>query len=173
MVTPSGPVRIYIKPAGPVGPLYHGGVPGLRPGDLLTPGHTRRGHDGCPWCAARKNGTIPAALDGPSEQHAVYVTTHRLYAAHYASLYGRGDLYRIEPDGPITPSTEDTIPTWHTPQARVAAVLDRAVLLRPTDRRRLLRDWTAADHAAGTAPAHALLRGAGAILTGVTLDTPR
>jgi hypothetical protein len=33
--------------------LFHGGIPGLRRGDLIEPGHDRQAHDGCQWCAAR------------------------------------------------------------------------------------------------------------------------
>lgn len=129
--------------------LWHGGVPGLHVGDLITPGHTRKSHDGCPWCAARDAQTAggprpdidPLAL----HQDRVYVTTDREYARHYASLYGRGDLYRVEPVGDLTKSTEDTIPTWVVPAARVTAVYDRAVLLTWGQRRAMFRRWTAAD----------------------------
>ncbi|MFC4124908.1 hypothetical protein [Nocardia rhizosphaerae] len=118
--------------------LYHGGVPGLRVGDVITPDHDRRRHDGCAQCAAG---------DSPGH-HAVYASTSRLYATHYASLYGRGDLYRVELDNP-TRSTEDSIETWHGPTARVVAVLDRAVLLTMSQRRRLYREWRDADKAVG------------------------
>ena len=40
----------------------------------------------------------------------MYATTDRLYAKHYASLWGRGDLYRVEPVGELLESTEDLIP---------------------------------------------------------------
>jgi hypothetical protein len=127
--------------------LWHGGVPGLRPGDLIQPGHARRAHDGCPWCEARaKGGVGPGGLDPLSgEQDRVYMTTHRLYAKHYASLWGRGDLYRVEPVGDATPSTEDSVPSFTAPAARVVAVYERAVLLTNTERRRLAREWAAFD----------------------------
>lgn len=118
--------------------LFHGGVPGLRVGDTITPDHDRRQHDGCPTC---ETGDTPG-------HHAVYATTSRLYAAHYASLYGRGDLYRVELTDP-TRSTEDSIETWHAPTAHIVAVLDRAVLLTMSQRRRLYREWRDADRAAG------------------------
>lgn len=125
---------------------FHGGIPGLRVGDLLEPGHSRRTHDGCPWCEARANGGAHLGLDGPSQQaDRIYFTTHRLYAKHYASLWGRGDLYRIEPVGDVERSTEDSIETFTAPAARVAAVLDRAVRLTHPERRRLRRDWSVAD----------------------------
>lgn len=132
----------------PVTAFYHGGIPGLRPGDLIEPGYDRPHHPGCPWCEARateKDGGARALVDGLSREHGVYITTHRLYAKHYASLYGRGDLYRVEPVGEARPSAEDTLPTFVTAAARVQAVLDRAVLLTWSERRRLNREWAAAD----------------------------
>jgi hypothetical protein len=136
VTTPPAPTR-----------LWHGGVPDLRPGDLIQPGHDRRLHDGCPWCDARQRGQVgPGGIDGPSQRaDQVYVTSERLYAKWYASLWGRGDLYRVEPVGELTASTEDSWPSWTTPTARVLAVVDRAVLLTNTERRRILREWIAWD----------------------------
>ena len=126
--------------------LFHGGAPGLRPGDLVEPGHERKAHPGCAWCTARTRGELTAATDGLSEhQDRVYLTPERLYARYYASLYGRGDLYRVEPVGELERSTEDTVETWTVPAARIVAVLDRAVLLTRSERRRLYRLWGNAD----------------------------
>lgn len=125
--------------------FYHGGVPDLRPGDLLLPGHTRRHHDGCPWCESRAAGGAFLGMDGPSLLPAVYFTPVRLYAKFHASMYGRGDLYRVEPVGDLSRSTEDSLETWTAPEARVVSVYDRAVLLTNTERRRLDRLWAAAD----------------------------
>lgn len=130
--------------------LFHGGVPGLRSGDLIQPGHERNHHDGCPWCEARTQGEAHEGMDGPSQRpERVYATPHRLYAKHYASLYGRGDLYRVEPVGDLERSNEDTIETWCAPALRVIAAIDRAVLLTPSERRRLFREWGDADRVAG------------------------
>lgn len=131
--------------------LYHGGVPDLRVGDLIEPGNTRPVHEGCAMCeanAARKS--VPGS---PITQHLdkVYLSPNRLYARHYASLYGRGDLYRVEPVGDVVRSTEDSIETWMAPAARVASIIERAVLLTMSERRRLFRQWTDADRAAGWA----------------------
>jgi hypothetical protein len=79
------------------------------------------------------------------EEGRVYMTTDREYARHYASLWGRGDLYRVEPVGDLRRSEEDTVESWTAPAARVLAVYDRAVLLTWSQRRALLRKWTAAD----------------------------
>lgn len=130
--------------------FYHGGVPDLRPGDLIMPGHGRRQHDGCPWCEARAAGGAYLGMDGPSmEPEAVYFSPVRLYAKFHASLYGRGDLYRVEPVGELKRSTEDSIETWTAPAARVVSVYDRAVLLTNTERRRLDKLWAAADKERG------------------------
>ncbi|MCM6776250.1 hypothetical protein NDR87_18850 [Nocardia sp. CDC159] len=133
--------------------LFHGGVPDLRVGEVIEPGHGRRHHDGCPWCEARARGEAHLGMDGPS-QHAdrVYLTPNRLYAKHYASLWGRGDLYRVEPMGELARSTEDSVETFTAPAARVVAILDRAVLLTMSERRRLYREWEAADKRQGGAP---------------------
>ncbi len=129
--------------------LFHGGMPGLRVGDVIEPGFERRHHEGCQWCEARAKGEAHQGMDGPSQhQDRVYATTNRLYAKHYASLWGRGDLYRVHPGFEQVRSTEDTIETFHAERFVVAAVLDRAVLLTDSERRRLFREWTAADLAA-------------------------
>ena len=127
---------------------WHGGVPGLKPGDILQPGHNRKLRDGCPYCEARARGEAHQGIDGPS-QHAdkIYLTTDRLYAKHYASLYGRGWLYRVEPLGDVQRSTEDSMPSYTADAARIVSVYARAVLLTMSERRRLWRAWTKADAA--------------------------
>ena len=35
---------------------WHGGMPGLRVGDLIEPGHERATRDDCPICDARRVG---------------------------------------------------------------------------------------------------------------------
>lgn len=133
--------------------FWHGGAPGLRVGDLIEPGHDRRDHDGCPWCAARaveKAGGATPVIDGLAlESDRVYLTEDRDYARYYASLWGRGDLYRVDPVGDVRPSVEDTIESWTAPAARVIAVYERAVLLSWGQRRALSRKWALADRAAG------------------------
>lgn len=124
---------------------FHGGVDGLKPGDILRPGHDRKMHDGCPWCEARANGDAHLGMDGPSQVEGVYFTTDKLYAKHYASLYGAGDLYRVEPHGEAVRSAEDSYETFIAPEARIMAVVERAVRLTPKERRRLSREWQAAD----------------------------
>lgn len=126
--------------------LFHGGVPGLRIGERIEPGHERLAHPGCKWCEARAQGGAYLGMDGPS-WHAdkTYSTTSRLYAKHYASLWGYGDLYRVSLIGEGEPSLEDSMPSMISPALRVEAVLDRAVRLTPSERRKLTREWDAAD----------------------------
>lgn len=133
--------------------LFHGGVPDLRPGDLISPGHARRSHPGCTWCEAREaqaaGGPAPV-IDGLAKHpDVVYLAVSRDYARHYASLWGRGDLYQVEAVGDLTRSTEDSMETWMAPRARVVAVIDRAVLLTMGQRRRLWRVWGVADREMG------------------------
>lgn len=133
--------------------LWHGGIPDLRAGDLIEPGHERKQHEGCVFCEARAAGGAGEidghAVDAPTGRpDRVYATTDREYARWYASLYGRGDLYRVDPVGEVEQSTEDLFPTWTAPALRVVAVVDRYVLLDDKRRRALLRRWTALERAA-------------------------
>ena len=129
---------------------FHGGIPGLKPGDLITP-HPPNVVDGCAICAAKAAGLQPFVeglgivdpLTGRPDR--VYITSDREYARFYASKHPRGDLYVVEPEGDVEPSTEDHFPTWSVPAARVRSVYDRYVLLTPKQRRQLLRRWTQAD----------------------------
>lgn len=125
--------------------LFHGGFPGLRVGELLVPGHARRVHEGCEFCAARAAGHTVGGIDPPSARAAVYVTSDKEYARHYASLWGRGDLYQVAPRGELTLSEEDHFPSWTVAAAEVVAVYQRAVLLTDSQRRSLWRRWTVAD----------------------------
>jgi hypothetical protein len=114
--------------------LYHGGVPGKQIGDLITPGHSRDNrHPGCPICEARAKNekTIDPASAHPDR---VYVSSSKLYARYYASLYGRGDLYLVCPEGYVARSLEDSVESFVCEYARVLAVIDRGVLLRPSER---------------------------------------
>ncbi len=130
--------------------LFHGGVPGLSPGDLIEP-HPPNVVDGCAICEAKAAGQQPVVqglgvVDPLTERpDRVYLTTDREYARFYASKYPLGDLYVVKPVGALEPSTEDHFPTWTAPAARVVSVYDRAVRLTPHRRRTLLRRWQTAD----------------------------
>ncbi|MER5917017.1 hypothetical protein ABT124_43380 [Streptomyces sp. NPDC001982] len=131
-----------------------GRIPGLKPGDLITP---RPPHvvDGCKVCEARAAGLTATTSDGQAvdpptgRPDRVYITSDREYARFYASRYWYGDLYTVEPVGETEASTEDPWPTWCVPAARVVSVYTRAVQLTPHQRRTLLRRWAKADQARG------------------------
>lgn len=132
--------------------LWHGGFPGLRINDVIMPGHYRAVIEGCKFCedrAAEIAGGPRPEVDGASmHPNKVYLSADREYARHYASLFGRGDLYRVEAVGDVQRSTEDSIETYLADSARVIAVYARAVLLTHRQRRALQRRWATADVAA-------------------------
>ncbi|MCM1964901.1 hypothetical protein [Streptomyces sp. G1] len=140
-------------PATPLPRLFHGGFPGLRPGELLTP-HPPAVHEGCDTCAARAAGLTHIvdgrAIDPPTGRpDRVYVTSDREYARFYAGKWPRGgDLYVIEPVGEVEPSTEDRFPTWAVEAARVKSVYARCVIRTAAQRRALDRRWKELDFAA-------------------------
>jgi hypothetical protein len=135
---------------------WHGGVPGLKVGDLVVP-HPPAVIDGCPICTARARGenytdgqgrVIDPATGRPDR---VYITTDRDYARFYASKVWLGDLYTVEPVGQLEASTEDPFPTWVCASARVVSVYTRAVRLTDRQRRALINRWRRADEAAALA----------------------
>lgn len=155
--------------------LYHGGISGKRPGDILFPSPPHVS-DGCPICVARAEGRVCRVwefrqwlrrigergkpvlaqledaddmdpIDPPSGAAAVYVTTSLPYARWYAAR-SQGDLYVVEPCDEPTRSDEDHFPTWTCDSARVVSVVERHVRLRRHDRREMSRLWKAADRAA-------------------------
>ncbi len=119
---------------------WHGGVPGLKPGDLIRPATDDR-HlvDGCPTCEARRRGKqLP---NDPSDPSRIYVTTERDYAKVFAAGYPRGALYRVEPIGDLEPSGDDPAPSWAVGSARVLSVYDPLVNLTPARMASLVRRW--------------------------------
>ena len=161
--------------------LYHGGLAGLDVGGILRPGPSHV-EDGCPICQARAAGRkftvregrawalaiggLPgrrlweilagapdhALIDPPSELKAVFVTSDIRYATWYAAR-SRGDVYRVEPLGPLTPSETDHFPAWSTPAARVLVVIRRDVALGRRERREIGRAWSRADRRAANSRA--------------------
>ena len=64
----------------------------LTTGDTIEPGHSRDNYDDCPICRARREKGA-SAIEGTGHQEQVYCTTMRDYAAEYAAIYGKGDVY--------------------------------------------------------------------------------
>lgn len=123
---------------------FHGGIPGLQPGDLIQPGNPNF-IDGCKVCDAHKAGQNHAFDPLTVHQDRVYITTDKEYARFYASKYPKGDLYSVEPVGEVLASEEDRFLSWTAPEARVVGVYDRYVQLTTKQRRTLLRKWERAD----------------------------
>jgi hypothetical protein len=120
---------------------FHGGAPGLRPGDVIEPqplGEGKHLVDGCPTCDARKAGQQLPTDD--LDPHLVYVTTDREYARLYAAGYPHGALYVVDPLGDLTPSP-DPAPSWGCTAARVTGVYDAYVVLSPSELRRIQRQF--------------------------------
>ena len=116
--------------------LFHGGAPGFRVGDLIEP-HETKHDDDCEWCRQR--------LDENHEPDRVFATTFRLYARYYASKWGQGSVYVVEPVGEMVPSDADPFETYHAPAFRVVRLEAVSVTLDMTERRRLYRLWGEAD----------------------------
>lgn len=125
------------------GPLFHGGVAGLQPGELILPSHAEhRFVTGCPDCEAHRRGDTGPTGDPATPPEWVYATEDRQYARWYASRAGKGWLYRVHLEGDIERSIEDPhFATWRARRAVVVSVLERAVVLTMKERRRLFLRW--------------------------------
>lgn len=124
---------------------WHGGAPGLKPGDSIhprQPGDDQHLVDGCRTCEARRRGE-PLA-DDDNDPGLVYVTTDRDYARIYAAGYPRGGLYVVEPLGELIDRTglHDPAPSYGCAEARVLSVYDPLVRLSDRQVRRLQRRYT-------------------------------
>lgn len=117
---------------------FHGGFPGLRPGDqLLPPDESGTDH---------RLSAYAAELGAPAHAtrtDVVYLTTGRDVARAYAAFYPDGALYRVEPAGELEPDPDpdNSVPglSWQCPRAVVAAVIDPVVLFRARTPERWLR----------------------------------
>jgi hypothetical protein len=115
--------------------LFHGGVPGLRPGDRLVPGY---GH-GRERIELARAGILKDTP--PGKQGRVYLTPSRETAAVFAHMYPHGDVYRVDPVGPIEVSLEDGVADYTAGESVVVAAVDRAVELTTAELRRALRRY--------------------------------
>lgn len=109
-------------PPVPLTPYWHGGIPGLSPGDTLRPlAHPM-------MLRLYKN------ADTPHDPSRVYVTTDRDMGRMFASLAltgdGRGgDLYNVEPVGPVEPDPDypDLGVSYSCQSAVILSVAERSV----------------------------------------------
>ncbi|MFD8234045.1 hypothetical protein ACFV20_19455 [Streptomyces sp. NPDC059696] len=115
---------------------FHGGYPGLKPGQLiLPPDQTRTEH---------RLSAIASEIGAPAHAtrtDVVYVTVARDVARAYAALYPDGALYLVEPEGALEPDPDCSTPdlSWQCEAARITAVVDPAVLARSRPFERWLR----------------------------------
>lgn len=108
------------------GHYFHGGVPGLSPGDwILPPART-----GTPHTTSRF--LRPEDTEPWLRRHdRVYVTPILDLARDYAAAYPNGAIYCVRPDRPVRPDRDTWIPflsSWCR-AAQVTAVFDPVVLL--------------------------------------------
>lgn len=124
--------------------LYHGGIPGKMPGDVLLPSSPHY-VDGCAICEAKKAGVNTKFDPLTARPDRIYATSDVEYARFYASKYPFGDLYVVALvphfDGEVERSEEDLFPSWCAPSALVVEVLARRVRLTRAQRRALLHRW--------------------------------
>lgn len=125
---------------------FHGGKPGLRPGEYVVPSPPHY-VDGCAICEAKKQGRDVPYDPANHRPDQVFVTIDREYARFYASKLPRGDLYVVDPEGELVESSEDHFPTWSCPRARVVSVFARFVVLNPRQRLTMLHRWRRSDEA--------------------------
>ena len=118
--------------------LYHGGVPDLKPGDIIEPGHSRDNYDDCPICRARREKGA-AAIEGTGHAEQVYCTTMRDYAAEYAAIYGKGDVYQVRPIGDLIESDEDFEGCYRCDRLQIVRIVEKHVVLTPKRRRKIIR----------------------------------
>lgn len=125
--------------------LWHGGVAGLRRGDILHPGMEQRCIEGCPICDAHRAGDNHV-FDPSTPAGWVYATSSRIYGRFHASKAFKGDLYRVRLLGAVERSREDLhFPTWRAPEARIEKVVERRVILTMKQRRHLFHRWGGSD----------------------------
>jgi hypothetical protein len=106
---------------------WHGGAPGLRAGDRILPPDTTG--TAYTLIAYARQVAAAAGFDCAQRTDRVYLTTDREDAKVYAFLYPRGSLYRVQPDDPLEPDLDCTVPglSWQAPGATVLAVYDACV----------------------------------------------
>lgn len=110
---------------------YHGGYPGLVPGDLLLPpaesGTTR----------TLSQHAIAFHAPHGTRRDCVYLTRTQQVARAYAAMYPDGALYECEPDGPTEPDPDAPADSVMVARARIVAVVRSRVVFA----HRRLESW--------------------------------
>lgn len=110
--------------------LFHGGLAGLRPGDLLLPPSVTGVPRGPLWEGRTIDGYRPDR---------VYLSTSRPIAEMFAAFHPRGaagrygDVYLAEPIGDLEPdaSSAGSGISWQAPQARIVAIVATGIRREP------------------------------------------
>lgn len=122
---------------------WHGGAPGLRKGDVISPrpeGDHRHLVAGCKVCEARRKA---APLDeDDNDPGLIYVTTEKDYARVYAFGYPNGALYRVQPIGDLqSRDGHDVAPSWGCTSAVVLSVYDGYVTMTEKEVRKIMAGY--------------------------------
>lgn len=106
---------------------YHGGVPDLKPGDTIEPGHSRDNHDDCPIRRARREKDA-SAIEGTGHPEQVYRTRYRDHAALHAARESADMRYIMrETERSIAEQeARQTYPAEHQYDSREAYMRGRA-----------------------------------------------
>lgn len=103
--------------------FWHGGVPGLRPGDQILPPEVT-------GTQRTLSAHAPAGAPHGTRTDLVYVADERKIARVYAALYPDGALYQVTPTGTLSPDPDAPGRSWMCPGAVVVRVADPVVLMR-------------------------------------------
>lgn len=79
------------------------------------------------------------AIGGTGHPEQVYCTRYRDYAALYASMYGRGDVYQVRPAGELEESDVSFDGCYRCDRLVIVRAVERHVTLTPKRRRKVIR----------------------------------
>src|SRR5699024_604575 len=129
---------------------WHGGKPGLKPGDLLVPPGSQSGTArDLTNAAISSNPALQAQY--PADQQRVHVTHDQRFARVFAARcrdaeLKPGDLYQVEPIGPLESDPDSTAIAginWACAQARIMAAVERRVQMTEREINRATAPYTA------------------------------
>lgn len=132
---------------------FHGGVRGLRAGQLILPPSAHKGPTLARYADQLAIGTDPKAKELLESRMWVFVAPVRKVARVFAALYpGGGALYQVEPIGRLIDDPDCPGSSYACPRALIIAVYDafvpfdpsQVLKLVPAKRRRFAFDVRAA-----------------------------